>query len=80
MTRLVDEASQPGIILCDVRMPGMGGVGLYSQVPPDLRRRFVFMSGDSSQVRNDGITDDVPLLRKPFSAADLDALLNKAGL
>ena len=71
---------RPGIILCDVRMPGMGGVGFYSQVPSDLRSRFVFMSGDSSQVRNDGYTDHVPLLRKPFSAADLDALLTKAGL
>jgi PAS domain S-box-containing protein len=68
------------LVLCDVRMPVMSGVEFYTQIcalKPALRGRFVFMSGDAAQARSDGLTDDVPILKKPFTSPDLDAVLEK---
>jgi PAS domain S-box-containing protein len=71
---------QPRLIVCDIRMPGRTGVDLYTQIAatlPDLHHRFVFMSGDTGQALAEELAGDVPILRKPFTAADLDAVLQK---
>ena len=68
------------IVLCDVRMPVMNGVDFYTQIcalKPAVRGRFVFMSGDAAQPRGDGLADDVPILKKPFTSTDLDAVIKK---
>jgi PAS domain S-box-containing protein len=68
------------IVLCDVRMPVMSGVDFYTQLcalKPSVRSRFVFMSGDAAQARVDGLADNVPILKKPFTSPDLDAVLEK---
>jgi PAS domain S-box-containing protein len=68
------------MVLCDVRMPLMSGVDFYTQIcalKPALRGRFVFMSGDVAPVRAVGLADDVPILKKPFTSLDLDAILKK---
>jgi PAS domain S-box-containing protein len=72
---------QPRVVLCDVRMPGMSGFELYQRLNSatrDSARRFIFITGDTSSV--DHLRDklaDVAVLAKPFTAADLDAALQR---
>jgi two-component system NtrC family sensor kinase len=67
------------IVLCDVRMQGTGGLGFLRWLrerDPALARRMVFITGDeASLAEDDDASRDVPVLVKPFSAADLDRAL-----
>jgi CheY-like chemotaxis protein len=67
------------LVLCDVRMPGMSGVDLYHALAREGdsgARQFVFITGDRGSVTDaeHGLRD-VPVLAKPFTSADLDALI-----
>ena len=70
-----------GLVICDVRMPGIGGLELYRQLvakDPDLGRRFVFITGDTGSLGSSNVdTTDASVLAKPFTAADLDAVLGR---
>ena len=71
------------VVLCDVRMPGMNGVDLYRELiatHPGLARSFVFITGDKSTVKIAGDLRAVPLLEKPFTAADLGVVLERIGI
>ena len=71
-------ALQPDIVICDVRMPDGGGIGLHARVRadhPDVARGFIFITGDTSSVEPDPALAGVPVLAKPFTAGDLDAAL-----
>lgn len=66
------------IVLCDVRMQGTGGLGFLRWLrerDPALARRMVFITGDEASLAEDDASRDVPVLVKPFSAADLDRAL-----
>jgi two-component system, NtrC family, sensor kinase len=73
------RSSALNLVICDVRMPGLNGFELYRRLTaarPSLAGAFLFISGDSSA--SDQIAADVahvPVLRKPFTAADLDAVI-----
>jgi len=71
----------PGLVLCDVRMPGMSGVDLYRNLhlrDPEIRHRFIFITGDTNSVEGTGANlSDVAVLAKPFTAADLDTILRR---
>jgi len=74
------------VVLCDIRMPGMNGIELYRQMSakdPEIGRSFVFITGDKSSVDSVDMDDavrDVPVLAKPFTAADLQAVLTRVGV
>jgi PAS domain S-box-containing protein len=71
------------VVLCDVRMPGMNGTDFYRQltaIDPGLARSFVFITGDKRSVTMGDAFRDVPLLEKPFTAADLNAVLARLGI
>ena len=59
------------LIICDLRMPGMDGREVYSQVEqtkPQLTRRFLFLTGDiSDQTRAFLEGAAKPYLMKPFT-------------
>jgi CheY-like chemotaxis protein len=64
------------LILSDLRMPGLDGLGLYRELEqsrPELARRFVFITGTAEHTDYAGLIVDlaVPVLTKPF---DMSAL------
>ena len=81
---LAIAASGPlSVVLCDVRMPGMSGIDLYRELiakDPNLARSFVFITGDKASVDIEDALRNVPLLEKPFTTADLNAVLERVGI
>jgi CheY-like chemotaxis protein len=70
------EVGGIGIVLSDVAMPGLDGVGLYRALEArdsPLVRRFAFMSATTSRADLGELVGDrdVPVLRKPFIVHDL---------
>lgn len=83
-TSLDDLAAsgEPDILFSDLRMPGIGGMGIYRQIlesRPHLARRFVLVTGDMIGARADVDTLAVHLrpqiLEKPFSTLDVRGVL-----
>jgi hypothetical protein len=61
----------------------MNGTDFYRELAaldPALARAIVFITGDKSSVDLDGACRDVPLLEKPFTAADLAVVLERIGI
>jgi PAS domain S-box-containing protein len=76
------ERRQYDVVLCDVRMPHLSGLGLYEKLRrsrPDVLERFVFISGDilNAQLHRLSDSSQVPFLSKPFGAERLDAVLHE---
>jgi two-component system, cell cycle sensor histidine kinase and response regulator CckA len=70
------QHSSFGLVVSDIRMPGMGGVELYEwirQHQPGLASRFLFLTGDpgSTEVNHWLRSLGVPVLRKPFTSDTL---------
>jgi len=64
------------IIICDQRMPGLSGQRLYRLVQslnPDLRHRFLFVTGDvvNTQTKRFFAQTGVQYIRKPFRIQEL---------
>jgi signal transduction histidine kinase/ActR/RegA family two-component response regulator len=76
-----------GVVLCDLRMPGLSGESLFRRVEqrdPAQARAFVFMTGVGfgADVERFLAAAGRPVLEKPFSAAaafDVIALVLRAG-
>lgn len=71
------------LILSDLRMPGMGGAGLYAALierHPEMAERLAFVSGDivSPGTREFVEDTDRPVLSKPYELGDLTRLLAEA--
>jgi len=70
------------VVLCDLRMPGIGGIGLHDRLQreqPALLQRLVFFTGDLASA--DAVAFAArcrqPLLQKPFDFARLVATLRE---
>ena len=73
------EARPYDLIISDLRMPELDGVGLYREIKrrqPALLSRFLFVSGtaDQPEYRRFLAESAVPILAKPFAVADLQRL------
>jgi PAS domain S-box-containing protein len=76
------ESHRYDVILCDIRMPRMGGLMLYERIRsdhPHLLRGFAFITGDTLNPEIPRLIEPthVPVLTKPFATADLDQLLHQ---
>jgi CheY-like chemotaxis protein len=70
------------VILCDLMMPEMSGMALHAELmrlDPEVAQRMVFLTGGASTPSAREFVARVPnvILEKPFSAADLNALLRQ---
>jgi signal transduction histidine kinase len=68
------------VLLCDLLMPELTGVGLYEELrrhAPEMARRMVFMTGGAftEEARNFLAVVDPPVVDKPFDLAALRALV-----
>jgi len=66
-------------VLCDVLLGGSSGIDGYRTIAaqqPELARRFIFVTGDAGAVWAQRDLADVPVLSKPFTAADLDRAID----
>ena len=74
------EAHRYDLVLCDVRLPKMGGLALYTRVAEQygaLARGFALVSGDRLDPESRAFADRarVPVLLKPFSGEQVDETL-----
>jgi signal transduction histidine kinase/CheY-like chemotaxis protein len=77
---LFDGGGRFDAVLCDLMMPGIGGVGLYERVfvmAPEQARRFIFITGGASNLAAqrflDGLT--LPWFEKPCDFRQLRAVI-----
>ncbi len=70
------DLGQVDCVVCDIRMPTLGGRGLFEQVEeryPPLADRFVFVTGDFSDPETRQFLDQTtqPVLAKPYEPVEL---------
>lgn len=76
------ESHSYDLILTDLRMPELDGVGLYRELErrqPDLLRRLIVITGTSGHPDYQSFLaqTQVPVLEKPFSMLVLHALMRQ---
>ena len=73
---LEEEKGEFDFIICDMRMPEMGGDDFYRVIEkgsPSLKEKIIFCTGDLSSGREDGFIESTknPYIRKPFDMKEL---------
>ena len=69
-----------GLVLCDLRMPGMSGIELHARLTdqrPGVLDRFIFATGDTASPETAAFLArvDRPVLEKPFELSQLAAIV-----
>ncbi len=74
-------AADYDLVLCDLRMPELDGLALYSwtrRERPGLARRWVFITGSVTPETERALAElDAPSLTKPFDVPELKATLSR---
>jgi CheY-like chemotaxis protein len=70
------------VILSDLRMPELDGVGVYRALErgrPALLSRLIFITGSTEQPEYSGFLSRtrIPVLAKPFNVVDLQDAINR---
>jgi CheY-like chemotaxis protein len=70
------------VLLCDIMMPEVTGIELFERVSaawPELRERFIFMTGGAFSPTTRQFVDstELPRLEKPFDVRELRRLLHQ---
>jgi signal transduction histidine kinase len=71
------------LIISDIRMPGLvDGIQLYDWVAKnrvELRKRFIFVTGDSVKLDSGELLDDlsVPHIKKPFTIEEYSSIVQR---
>jgi signal transduction histidine kinase/CheY-like chemotaxis protein len=78
----IERAGEPDVLLCDLRMPGLGGPGLYARLErerPALLDRAIFVTGDLAAPESVKFVDGCrcPVLPKPFEFEQLFRALER---
>jgi len=76
------EAREYDLILTDLRMPELDGVGLYRELErrqPEMLRRMIVITGTSGHPEYESFLEEtqVPYLEKPFSLQALQAITRR---
>ena len=77
-----NPAAWPSVILCDLRMPGMGGQGLHAELVarfPALLDRLIFVTGDVVEPSTAAFLRSAgrPVVEKPFTIAEAAAVVSR---
>lgn len=80
---LLTSGERFDVVLCDLMMPGIGGMGLYQRVleqVPDQARRFIFITGGASTPSTQRFLEELtqPCFEKPCDFKELRAAIAKA--
>jgi CheY-like chemotaxis protein len=76
------ECSGYDMVLCDLMMPGMSGMQLFTEIQrswPSLAERVVFMTGGAFTPETQAFLEEAPNERvlKPFDLAELRTLVSR---
>ena len=77
--RAVSRGRRFDLVLCDVRLDDGSGPECLRQLraaQPDVDRRFIFMTGDTTALDDPKALAGMPVLAKPFTSGDLDRVLD----
>ena len=78
--KIVRAGAMFDAIVCDCHMPLMSGRAFYETLSaehPDLAARVVFMAGGFTKEGDAAFFLSKPTILKPFSAKDLDSVLER---
>ncbi len=80
LTKLKERAYD--LILSDIRMPELDGPGLYGEVGrlhPELRHRFIFITGSALDPKTKKFLDQTgaPSLGKPFNLGEVRQVVRR---
>jgi two-component system NtrC family sensor kinase len=76
------EKEEYDIVICDVKMPGLGGQGFYHKIRsayPQLAKRIIFTTGDTLSTATRAFLEsvDAPHISKPFKIEHLQRAIEE---